>query len=48
MNSGLGLLIMRERVEALNGKFDVHSRPNEGCKISVTIPIRDRSRNVRH
>ena len=46
--SCMGLLIMRERVEALNGKFDVHSRPTEGCKISVTIPLRDRSRNVRY
>ena len=48
MVSGMGLLIMRERVEALNGKFDVYSRPAEGCKISVTIPLKDRSRNVRH
>jgi two-component system sensor histidine kinase DegS len=46
--SGMGLLIMRERVEALNGNFAVHSRPAEGCTISATIPLRDRSRNVRH
>jgi len=46
--SGMGLLIMRERIEELNGKFDVHSRPAEGCKISVTLPLRDRSRNVRY
>ena len=46
--SGMGLLIMRERVQELNGKFEVHSRPAEGCKISVTIPLRDRSRNGRH
>jgi signal transduction histidine kinase len=36
--SGMGLLIMRERTKELNGKFDVFSRPAEGCKISVTIP----------
>lgn len=46
--SGIGLLIMRERTKELDGKFDVFSRPTEGCKISVTIPLSDRSRNVRY
>src|SRR3989339_425920 len=46
--SGMGLLIMRERIKELDGKFDVFSRPMEGCKISVTIPLSDRSRNVRY
>lgn len=48
VTSGMGLLIMRERVQELSGKFTVHSRPAEGCKIGVIIPLKNRSRNVRH
>lgn len=47
-SEGMGLLIMRERIEELNGKFEVHSRPAEGCTITATIPLKDRKRNGRH
>lgn len=33
-----GLLGMRERVQALHGKFNVDSIPGEGTSVSVTIP----------
>lgn len=33
-----GLLVMRERTYAINGKFKIHSAPGEGTKIEVLIP----------
>jgi len=36
---GLGLLGMRERAEALNGTLTMISKPGEGLKIKVVIPI---------
>lgn len=38
-NSGYGLLSMQERVELLNGKFELSTKPGEGTKIIVSIPI---------
>ncbi len=38
-NSGYGLLSMQERVELLNGKFELNTKPGEGTKIMVLIPI---------
>ena len=38
-NSGYGLLSMQERVELLNGKFELITKPREGTKIIVSIPI---------
>jgi PAS domain S-box-containing protein len=35
----LGLFSIKERVELLNGKFEIHSKPNKGTKLSVKIPI---------
>ncbi|MCM1982812.1 sensor histidine kinase [Lyngbya confervoides] len=35
---GFGLTSMRERVEALNGRFHLSSAPQQGCKIQVEIP----------
>ncbi len=37
--SGIGLLSVQSRVEALNGKFQVDSRINHGTTISIEIPI---------
>lgn len=36
---GFGLLGMRERVQALQGRFSLDSRPNEGVRVSAVIPI---------
>jgi PAS domain S-box-containing protein len=36
---GLGLLGMRERVELLNGDFDLISEPDKGSRISFKIPL---------
>lgn len=33
-----GLLGMRERVQALNGTFNIISSPNHGTKIQITVP----------
>ena len=38
-NSGLGLLIMRERVTQLDGKFSVESRIQNGVHLLAEIPI---------
>lgn len=38
-NLGIGLLTMKERSEDLNGKFLIESKPGNGCKIIVIIPI---------
>lgn len=38
-NSGYGLLSMQERVELLNGRFELNTKPGEGTKIIVSIPI---------
>lgn len=35
---GMGLLGMRERIEALHGKISLASEPGEGVSITVTIP----------
>jgi len=37
--SGLGLISMRERTEALNGKFILSSGTNQGVRIFISLPI---------
>ncbi|MEJ2456419.1 MAG: histidine kinase [Candidatus Thiodiazotropha sp.] len=37
-NKGMGLLGMRERVEALNGKISLASAPGRGVSIEITLP----------
>lgn len=36
---GLGLLGMRERVRLVGGTLEVHSRPGEGTRVEVTVPV---------
>ena len=36
---GFGLLGMRERVENLNGSFDINSQPGQGVVLSMMIPV---------
>jgi signal transduction histidine kinase len=35
-----GLLGMRERAERLGGELQLHSRPGEGTRVEVTVPLR--------
>jgi signal transduction histidine kinase len=37
--SGLGLLSMRERLEAVGGTIEVHSRPGSHTRIEATVPV---------
>ena len=39
---GLGLIGMRERVEALGGCLRIHASPGKGMRIEASIPIRKR------
>jgi PAS domain S-box-containing protein len=39
--AGIGLSAMRERVEALGGEIEMRSRPGEGTKVTVRVPLRD-------
>ena len=36
---GLGLISMRERVRLVGGTFSVRSRPFEGTRIEVQVPL---------
>ena len=38
-NQGLGLVSMQERVHLVQGRFNIESRPGEGTKIVVTVPV---------
>jgi signal transduction histidine kinase len=35
---GMGLYIVKEQVEALNGKIEVESMPNQGCTFYIYLP----------
>jgi len=37
--AGLGLASMRERLRLINGEFAIHSRPAEGTRIEVRVPL---------
>ena len=39
VRGGLGLLGIRERVEALDGRVRIASKPNNGTTIEVQIPV---------
>ena len=39
IQSGLGIIGMRERVEAMDGQFIINSAPDEGTRIDISIPI---------
>lgn len=38
-HQGLGLLGIRERVEALNGHLEIHSRPQQGTIVKLQLPL---------
>jgi signal transduction histidine kinase len=37
-----GLIAMRERVEALGGRFQVTTAPGRGTVVEARVPLRDR------
>src|SRR5262245_14462404 len=37
---GLGLVSMRERVESVGGRLDIHASPASGTRLRVTVPTR--------
>ena len=39
LGSGLGLISMRERLEAMGGSFQIHSRPGAGTRLDVSVPL---------
>jgi two-component system nitrate/nitrite sensor histidine kinase NarX len=41
MEGGFGLASMRERVEQIGGRLDVHTAPNEGTTITVALDAED-------
>ena len=44
---GLGLTSMKERVRLVNGTIDIDSKPREGTRIDVRIPLEQRSKAER-
>jgi PAS domain S-box-containing protein len=45
--ASFGFLGMHERIEALNGKLRIKSAPDAGMKIEVTLPLHQKSGDVR-
>ena len=39
VNSGFGLYSMRERVDLLNGKFEINSAIGRGTRLDITVPL---------
>jgi len=39
ISSGFGLYSMRERIELLNGKFEINSTIGKGTRLSITVPL---------
>jgi signal transduction histidine kinase len=37
---GLGLYIVRQQIEKLNGKIEIDSKPDQGSTFKVTLPVR--------
>ena len=36
---GLGLISMQERLEAVGGSFEIHSRPGAGTRLKAAVPV---------
>jgi PAS domain S-box-containing protein len=39
-NHGLGLISMRERLQAIGGMLEIHSAPGSGTLVRATVPVR--------
>jgi two-component system, NarL family, sensor histidine kinase UhpB len=42
---GLGLIGMRERLNAVDGEFNIHSAPGRGTEIRIVVPLGDHDAN---
>ncbi len=40
--TGIGLIDMQERLESLNGRMNVHSKPGVGARLVATIPLEEK------
>lgn len=40
VSGGFGLVGMRERVDALSGKLEIHSQPGQGMQVLAAIPLK--------
>jgi len=47
-NRKFGLINVRERIEYMNGSFDIQSRPGKGTRVRMTIPINKKSDKKGH
>jgi PAS domain S-box-containing protein len=36
---GMGMFILRERARAINGNLQIHSSPNQGTEVVLTVPL---------
>jgi signal transduction histidine kinase len=43
---GLGIIGMKERASLLEGKLQIYSKPGEGTKMCIEIPLKDRVEHV--
>ena len=46
LSSKIGLLTIRERMKALNGRFDFASAPKQGTTATLTLPIGPRTTSI--
>ena len=46
LSSKIGLLTIRERMKALNGRFDFVSAPKQGTTATLTLPIASRTTSI--
>jgi signal transduction histidine kinase len=42
LRKGIGLVNIRNRVEAFNGKLHIHSVPGNGCSLEIAIPFKEK------
>ncbi len=45
---GLGLIGIRERLDALGGKLEIFSRPGKGTEMVITVPLEEHNENSSH
>ena len=46
LSSKIGLLAIRERMKALNGRFDLASAPKQGTTATLTVPVGPRTPSI--